>query len=119
MEFSSHQVGDRTRESLERIIPLIAGKGKRPSVPPGKAVTATRDERSIRVNDFSGPTDSIADRGRIRVFIPPAPDVEPAERPPEILPLLGRRLYLLALRFRFLGARLSRLPVRVDQAPLL
>lgn len=46
----------------------------------------------------------------------PAPDVEPVERTPEILPLLGRRLYLLALRvrlqfqlrFQFPGTRVPR-----------
>jgi len=74
------------------------GNGKRSSVPRRKAVIATRDERSIRVSDFSGPTGSIADHGRIGVITLPAPDVEPVERPPEILPLLGRRLYILALR---------------------
>jgi len=48
----------------------------------------------------------------------PAPDVEPVERPPEILPLFGRRLYLLALRFQFLGTRVPRRQVGVGQAAL-
>jgi hypothetical protein len=111
VEFSSHQAGNRPTEFREGSVRPISGNGKRSSVPARKAVIAGREERSIRVSDFSGPTGSIAD-GRIRVFSLPALHVEPVERPPEILPLFGRRLYLLALRFRLLGTRVPRRQVR-------
>jgi len=59
VEFSSDLAGDRTTEILEGIVRPILVYGKCSSVPPRKAVIAGREERSIRVNDFSGPTDSI------------------------------------------------------------
>ncbi len=44
--------------------------------------------------------------GEIGVITLPAPDVEPVERPQEILPLLGRRLSprgAVPVAFQFLG----------------
>ena len=67
-------MGDRTTEFREGIVRLSGGNGDRSSVPAQKAVIAGREERSIRVSDFSGATDSIADHGRIRVITLPAPD---------------------------------------------
>src|ERR1700745_2886623 len=109
------------------------GNGKRSSVPPRKAVIATRDKRSIRVNDFSGPIGPVAD-GRIQVITLRAPNVEPMERPPQMPPLLCRRLYLVRSRERAQSQELSqfwfqwpfrlRLPARrpsgrigIDQSP--
>ena len=79
VEFSSDQAPNRTTEFIEGIVPLIGPNGDRSSVPPREAVIAGRDNRSIRVSDFSGPTGSVADHGRIRIITLPAPDVEPVE----------------------------------------
>ena len=43
LELSPDQAADRTTEFREGIVPLVAGNGKRSSVPPRKAVVATRD----------------------------------------------------------------------------
>jgi hypothetical protein len=45
---------------------------------PGKQLSPLETSNSIRVSDFSGPTDSITD-GRIRVITLPAPNVEPVD----------------------------------------
>jgi hypothetical protein len=50
------------------------GNRKSPPITPWEAVITGREERSIRVDDFSRPTDSIADHGRIRVITLPALD---------------------------------------------
>jgi hypothetical protein len=56
VELSFYEAADGATEFREGIVRLIGGNRDRPSVPPRKAVIAGRDERSIRVNDFSGPT---------------------------------------------------------------
>jgi hypothetical protein len=114
-EFSPDQLSNGPVEFGEGCIlasgPDISGF----SVTERERIVAAGFDCFIGVSDFQVPTGATSKILRAWIIVQPAPDVQLIERFAESLPLLGGRLYLLALGFWFVGGRVSLRPVSIGE----